>query len=242
MIKFISESSPVEIMDIMENIDDLILKLENLRTRLIYDTPYPTVSFIFFHFIPKFQFKDKYILIFSETICRGLSKVHKSLSRYSTDISEILSDVKIIKIGKNYEVPFGELHEFIPYEEIEDGFMRIEHAFRKLKGDDLLIFFGMHLIPVIYGREILRGLMELYDAIPKDITLLSTCPEHIYDKNLESVIRMFYDIVLRIKKEDELFRFGRDAYLIGVEQSSIPEIKPRFGRYIIDSTGKFIRV
>jgi len=154
----------------------------------------------------------------------------------------MLKDVKIIKIGKNYDVPFGELYEFIPYDEIEDGFVRIEHAFRKLKGDDLLIFFGMHLIPVIYGREILRGLMELYDAIPRDITLLSTCPEHIYDKNLEMIIRMFYDIVLRIKKEDELFRFGRDTYLIGVEHSTIPEIKPRFGRYVIDSNGRFIRV
>ena len=229
-------------MDIMENIDDLILKLENLRTRLIYDSPYPTVSFIFFHYLPKFHFKDKYILIFSETISRSLEKVNRSLSRYSSDIKDILKDIKVIKIGKEYEVPFGELYEFIPYDEVEEGFVRVEHTFKKLKGDDLLIFFGMHLIPIIYGREILRGMMELYDAIPRDITLLSTCPEHVYDRNLETVIRMFYDIVLVIKKEDELFRFGRDTYLIGVEHSTIPEIKPRFGRYVIDATGKFIRV
>jgi len=229
-------------MDIMENIDDLILKLENLRTRLIYDSPYPTVSFIFFHYLPKFHFKDKYVLIFSETISRSLEKVNRSLSRYSSDIKDILKDIKVIKIGKEYEVPFGELYEFIPYDEVEEGFVRVEHTFKKLKGDDLLIFFGMHLIPIIYGREILRGMMELYDAIPRDITLLSTCPEHVYDRNLETVIRMFYDIVLVIKKEDELFRFGRDTYLIGVEHSTIPEIKPRFGRYVIDATGKFIRV
>ncbi len=229
-------------MDIMENIDDLILKLENLRTRLIYDSPYPTVSFIFFHYIPKFHFKDKYVLIFSETISRSLEKVNKSLSRYSTDVKEILKDVRVIKIGKDYDVPFGELYEFIPYDEVEEGFVRVEHTFKKLKGDDLLIFFGMHLIPVIYGREILRGMMELYDAIPRDITLLSTCPEHVYDRNLETVIRMFYDIVLVIKKEDELFRFGRDTYLVGVEHSTIPEIKPRFGRYVIDASGRFIRV
>ncbi len=229
-------------MDIMENIDDLILKLENLRTRLIYDSPYPTVSFIFFHYLPKFHFKDKYVLIFSETISRSLEKVNKSLSRHSNDIKDILKDVRIIKIGKDYDVPFGELYEFIPYDEIEEGFVRVEHTFKKLKGDDLLIFFGMHLIPIIYGKEILRGMMELYDAIPRDITMLSTCPEHVYDRNLETVIRMFYDIVLVIKKEDELFRFGRDTYLIGVEHSTIPEIKPRFGRYVIDSTGRFIRV
>ena len=227
-------------MDAMDTIDNLVFKLENLRTRIIYDSPYPTISFIFFHYIPKFHFKEKYMLIFSETVCRNLEKVYRSLSK--SDVGEYLKDVKIVKIGKNYDVPFGELYEFIPYDDIEDGFVRIEHTFKKLKGDDLLIFFGMYLIPIIFGKEILRGMMELYDAIPRDITLLSTCPENIYDRNLETIIRMFYDIVLRIKKEDEVFRFGRDTYLVGVEHSTIPEIKPRFGRYVIDASGRFIRV
>ncbi len=228
-------------MDVTESIDELVLKLENLRTRIVYDSQYPTVTFIFYHFIPKFGFKDKYVLIFSETVSRSLDKIYRSVSR-NRDIAEVLDNVKVIKIGKSYEVPFGELHEFISYDDIEEGFVRMEQIFRKMKGNDLLLFFGMHLIPVIYGKEILRGLMELYDAIPKDITLLSTCPEHIYDKNLEIIVRMFYDVIIRIKKEDELFRFGRDAYLIGVEQSAIPEVKPRFGRYVIDSTGRFMRV
>ncbi len=228
-------------MDIIESIDELVSKLESLRTRVVYDSQYPTITFVFYHFLPKFGFKNKYVLIFSETVSRSLSKVYKSISR-NKNIAEILRDVKVIKIGKSYEVPFGELHEFISYEDIEEGFVRIEQIFRKINEDDLILFFGMHLIPVIYGREILRGLMELYDAIPKDVTLLSTCPEHIYDRNLETIVRMFYDVIIRIKKEDELFRFGRDAYLIGVEQSSIPDVKPRFGRYVIDTTGRFVRV
>ncbi len=228
-------------MDIIESIDELVSKLESLRTRVVYDSQYPTITFIFYHFLPKFRFKNKYILIFSETVSRSLSKIYGSISR-DKGIAEILRDVRVIKIGKSYEVPFGKLHEFISYEDIEEGFVKIEQIFQKMDEDDLLLFFGIHLIPVIYGKEILRGLMELYDAIPKDATLLSTCPEHLYDRNLETIVRMFYDVIIRIKKEDELFRFGRDAYLIGVEQSSIPDVRPRFGRYVIDITGRFVRV
>ena len=78
---------------------DLILKLESLRTLIVYDSPYVLRSIVFYDIIPYFLDKNKeiYIIIFTDTMERRLAKSYQSVLKVNPEIAKLLSKLKLLR-------------------------------------------------------------------------------------------------------------------------------------------------
>lgn len=111
-----------------------------------------------------------------------------------------------------------------------------------IDNDDLLVFYGMHLIPALYGSSTLIDIMRLFDSLPKEVTLFSPVPEGVNDERVENVLTRFYDVILRIKKDNSIMCLDEEVYLIGVNQSYIRRISQDFSRFRVRGDGKLVKI
>ncbi len=221
---------------------DIIDRFEGRRVRVVYDQTYPAVSLVFYHILPVFSSKRVIVSVYSDTTCRKLKEHYKFVSRHAPDIAETLDRAYVIKIGRKDSIPFGRLYHYIPEDAIKKEFERLEIAAGKLRNDDLLLTFGFYLMPSIYGRWVLRRLIRLLDMLPEEITMVNLSPYGLFDYSTSRVIDRFYDVVVRIVKEEEPLDLGNDIYVIGVEESVTRDIRPGFERFRITSDGRLCKL
>lgn len=221
---------------------DVIDRFEGRRVRIVYDQTYPAVSLVFYHILPVFRNKRVIVGVYSDTTCRKLKEHYKFVSRHAPDIAEILDRAYVIKIGRRDSIPFGRLYHYIPEDAIRREFERLEIAAGKLRNDDLLLTFGFYLMPSIYGKWVLRRLIRLLDMLPEEITMVNLSPYGLFDYSTSRVIDRFYDVVVRIVKEEEPLDLGNDIYVIGVEESVTRDIRPGFERFRIMPDGRLCKL
>ncbi len=221
---------------------DLIPKFEGRRIRIVYDQTYPAVSLVFYHILPEFKSKRIVIGVYSDTTCRKLKEHYKFISKHAPEIAEILDKAYFIKIGRRDTIPFGRLYDFIPEDMLRKEFDRLEIAISKLRENDLVLVFGFYLMFAIYGKWLLRELIKIVDSLPENLTLVSISPYGLYDYNTTRIIERFFDVVIRIVKEEEPLDFGQDIYIIGIEESITREIKPGFERFKILPDGRLSKL
>lgn len=221
---------------------DRIGKFEGKRIRIVYDQTYPAVSLVFYHILPTFKSKRLVICAYSDTTCRKLKEHYRFISERSPDVAKLLDNALFIKIGRRDSIPFGRLYEFIPEDRIKMELNRLELAAGKIRSNDLVLILGFYLMQAIYGRSLLRSLIRLIDILPEDVTLITLSPYGLYDYTTSRIIDRFYDVVIRIVKEEEPLEFGEDVYIIGVEESITREIPPGFERYKILPDGRLCKL
>lgn len=174
-----------------EYILPLIKKLEHLKTRIVFDSRYPMLNLLFSYIIQYFPSKRQIFVIFSDTMCRRLENAYLSFKEESPKIMEILGNASIVKIGLSEDVPFGSLYKQIPYGRPKEILSKLEDLLNKLKNDDLLVFYGIHLIPVLYGADTLSGILRIFDRLPKWITLFAFEPDNVYERYVDNLFRDF---------------------------------------------------
>ena len=221
---------------------DVIPKFEGRRIRIVYDQTYPAVSLVFYHILPEFKSKRLVIGVYSDTMCRKLKEHYRFISKHAPEIAEILDRAYFVKVGRKDTIPFGRLYDFIPEDVVKREFERIELAVSKLRDGDIVLVFGFYLMYAIYGRWLLKNLIRIVDALPENITLVSLSPYGLYDYATTRIIERFFDVVIRIVKEEEPLDFGEDIYIIGVEESITREIKPGFERFKILPDGRLSKL
>jgi len=217
---------------------DEISEFENLRIKILYDSPYALRSLLFYHVLPHFSPKNLFIAVYSDTMQRRLEKTFESIARTSPDIAEILGRAKIIKIGRIGFTSFGKLEHLIP---MDSGwfrtFLKILEEFNE---KDLMLFHGFSLLPRIYGEQSLKHMLKIFESIPEGVTVIGKSHRSIYDEGIHMFINMLYDIVLGIEKiEDVGFE---EFYKIGVTQSIVMDVRPGYARFKIDRTGRLVEV
>ena len=221
---------------------DQIEKFEGKRIRIVYDQTYPAVSLVFYHILPVFKSKRLIVCAYSDTTCRKLKEHYRFISEHSPEIAKLLDKALFIKIGRRDTIPFGRLYEYIPEDRIRMELNRLEIAASKIRSDDLVLILGFYLMQAIYGRSLLRSLIKLIDVLPEDVTLVTLSPYGLYDYTTSRIIDRFYDVVVRIVKEEEPLEFGEDVYIIGIEESITREITPGFERYKILPDGRLCKL
>lgn len=220
---------------------EILSKLEHRRTRIIYDSSYAALCLILYHILPHFSSKRLLIAVYSDVLCRRLEEMYNSLVKDAHEIRGILENAYIIKVGAKEEAPFGQLYSFIPQSNAFEELLGLEGIFSKLKDDDLLILYGLYMFPAIYGKETLRRIIRLFNAIPKKVTVFGLCSEGLYEERVNRIVEKLYDVILRVSKEKEEF-FSEGVYTVGIEQSIVRDIQPGYMRFKILDDGKFVRV
>ncbi len=206
-------------------LDEVVSKIEGLRTLIVYDSKYIVRSIIFGKILPKFSNKKLFIAVYSDSMMRRLAKTYESIP--SKEIRKILDDAAIIKVGLSEKIPFGKLYAFINIH--SEWWEALVEELYKL-GDSLLIFHGFSLLPLVYGKDAWKYLMDIFDALPDEITFINKISTSLYDREIKRFMERFHDVILRIRWEEEFFPVGK-TYWIGVEQSIIFDIKPGYARY-----------
>jgi hypothetical protein len=221
------------------DLEEIISKLEGLRTRVIYDSPYAMKSLLFCYILPHFSSKNLYIAVYSDTMCRNFEKTYQSIARVSPDVAKLLDKSKVIKIGMREDIAYGKLCELI-YPD-SDWFEDFVNTLMKLDDDDFLLFHGFSMIPLMYGPSALRFIQKTLDSLPEDITLVVKQAKGIYDGRTESLIKAFYDVVLKVERCEEIIEFD-ETYEIGIDHSIIIDVRPRSGRFKVGEYGKLVMI
>ena len=228
-------------------IEEVLSLLRNRRVEIAYDSSYPAISLLFYHILPYFTDQNKIFVIYSDNACRRLREVCKSLSKEAPELVNILKNSKAIKIGQKKCIPFGlhcseDVSSFIPEDLALDDYAGLTSIAESVTGEDVLVLVGFYIMPMIYGREALRSIYAMFNALPSEITVFSLYSEGFLENSVDKAIKKLHDVVIRIKREDEFFDFGEDIYLVGVDQSIIREIRPGYARYRIGDDGRFVRI
>ena len=207
------------------DLDDVVSKLEGLRTLIVYDSKYVVRTLIFGKIIPQYADKRLFIAVYSDSMMRRLGKTYESIP--DERIKRILDEAAIIKVGLNENVPFGKLHAYVNihsewWDDLIDELYKL--------GDSFLLFHGFSLLPIVYGNEAWKYLMDIFDALPDEITFVNKISSSLYDENVKRFMERFHDVILAVRREEDFFPVGK-TYWIGVEQSIIFDIKPGYARY-----------
>ena len=216
--------------------EHLFQKMDGRRTRLVYEDTYAGMVFTFYNLLPHFsKFKKLYVVNYSETACRRLGEIYRSMKNENSYLAEIFSRMKIIKVGSRKHTGYGELYEFINSGDVREELKALEDVLSTLPGDAFLMIRGLYLIPAIHGKSILGGVMRLFDAIPDGITLIDYYSEGILEEHLNRIVEKLYDIIIGIRKDDAIF--GDDNFILSIEQSIVQGLEPRSWRVKIGYDG-----
>ncbi len=232
----------IVVVMMMNDINEIIPKLEHTRTRVVYDNIYPAMTLLLQNILPQFATKRIFFAIYSDIMCRGLQRFYTSCAEKSPEVVRLLEKANIIKVGQKKQVIFGNLYKFIPESEAEEELQEVEDAMRDLTDNDLIIFLGFHKLVLIRDYSILKNAIKIFNTIPDKTTVFCFTPAGTYDEKINSLVEGLYDVMIRIKREEEFMAFGEEIYLVGIEHSLIQDIQTGYGRFKITENGKFVRV
>jgi len=230
-------------------VDDLISICDRRRVRVTYTAHLPAVAFLFHHCIPYFvkRNRDIHFLVYSESIARKLKVEYQAffedMSDFKREIKDALDEAEIIKVGTNDKVPFGKLHYLVHIKDPKDTIDNLIPVLKKLDENDVLIIYGLYLIPVIYGFEGIWEILRLFESLKEDLTLVSFVPLEAYPTtSIHGLFREIYDIVINICREKDYVAFGEEIYLLGLEQSYTPKMPPGYIRVRVSPELKLVMV
>ncbi len=221
----------------MSLIESVVPKLEGLRTLVVYDSPVTARILILRHILPHYSNKNIYLAIYSESMCRKARKSYESIIKTHPESANLLNKVKIIKIGFNEEVPFGELHQFINIE--EQWCEKLADILMDFSSKDIIIFHGFSLVQLLYSKDWLVRNLKFFDRIPSDITVINKISKNFYRGWVEGVLRKLHDVVIRAEKSERGLLDHEESYLIGVEESTVIDIPLSSARFKLSETGVF---
>jgi hypothetical protein len=219
------------------DLQQVVSRLEGLRTKLVYDSHRALRSLLFYHILPAFSSKNLFIAVFSDTMHRRLEKTYESIAKKSPEVAELIDKANVIKIGVRKETAFGKLYEFVTKESLWLG--RLFGIMECLGEDDLVILYGFSLIPMMYGSKSIGSVLRLFDSLPVKLTLLVECPEESYNEEIARLTESLYDVVLRVERCDEPGFEG--IYKIGVDQSIVDAVAG-YARYKIEKDGWLVEL
>jgi hypothetical protein len=214
-------------------LEDVIPELENLRTRILYDSSTVKDLIIFQHILPHyFQKSDVYIVLYSEALYYKFKKRGEYLMFKDPNMAKILDDLRIIKIGIYEDCYFGELFDFIKQGDPEIEFESLKDVLSQLKDDDVLILYGSmaYFMATLRKEEALKKLIEIYSILPDRITLFGFKSIHSLHEN-DPLISEFYDVIIRVQKDENAF--DNVTFMFSVE-CQLSQICQKFGRFIIE--------
>ena len=226
----------------------LIPKFQNKRVRIVYDDAYPAISLLYGHILPYFRAKKLVFVTYSDSICRRLHEMYKSMNDDKMPAARLLEKALFIKIGQKECYPFekpcarGYRDLVLIKEDRIFDYEFIENIVEYVTPDCILILAGFYLLPAIHGMRAVKGLYRFFSEIPEETTLFSFYPRNFLDERLNRLLEKLFDVVVSIKKEDEFFQFGGETYLIGIEQSIIRDIKPGYARFRIGEDWNLIEI
>ncbi len=171
---------------------ELLKKLKNLRTLLVYENVYSLEYTLFNEILPTFKDLKTFYIIYSECANRTLKIAGESFKELNKETEKILKNCNIIKIGRNSKIPFGKLYKFITFNENYTDFLK--DALENVEG--LILFYGFSILVL---KSDVKDLVELFDIIPEDVTLICECNKNVYRNEFS----IFFDAVLSIR-EDEM--------------------------------------
>ena len=218
------------------NFEHLFRKMDGRRTRLVYEDTYAGMVFTFYNLLPYFsKLKELYVVNYSETACRRMGEIYRSLKKDNPELAEIFGRMKIIKVGNREHTSYGELHQFINAGDVREELKTLGDVISTLPKNAFLMLRGLYLVPAIYGKAILGDVMRLFDAIPDGITLVEYYSEGILGERLNRIVEKFFDIIIGIRKDDAIF--GDNNFILSIEQSIIQGLEPRSWRVRIGYGG-----
>jgi len=230
-------------------LQSLIPKLEGKRVRIVYDVAYPAISLLYGHILPYFSSKKLIFIVYADSICRRLREMYKSMYTDNLPIANQLKNANLMKIGQKECFPFieGKCVEsdrvtLISEERFFYGYESIESIASSINSEYITVLAGLYLLPAIHGFSAVENIYRIFSEMPEDATLFSFYPNDFLDKHLNKSLEKLYDVIIRVKKEDEFFYFGEEMYLIGIEQSIIKDIKPGYARYRIGEEWNLLEV
>lgn len=225
--------------DEWENFDlDVVPRLEGLRVKILYDSPYALRSLLFYHIIPHFSSKNILIAVYSDTMLRRLEKTYESIARTSPEIAEILEKTRILKIGSESPASFGRLQHALPID--SDWLKTFMQILGKLTERDLILFYGFSLLPRMYGESALKHILRMFESVPDGPTIISKSRRGIYEERINMFINMLYDVIIDIKKIEDVGL--EEFYKIGISQSIVMDVMPGYARFRIDRAGRLVEV
>jgi len=201
----------------LHELDLLLQQLEGTRTLIVYDNLYALGSLLSHHIAYYYSSKKTtYVVMFFETTHMRAKKLYEQIR--NSKIREILNDVKVVKIGIRSDIPFGKLYAFIHKE--GNWLKELTNTLRNINGRDVICFLGITPCIWIFGDNMKRNLLEMYEAIPEGVTTFCEIYKKTYDRNLSDFMDILHDVVLYLKR-CEGFVESRDVYAIEIIQSII---------------------
>jgi len=232
----------VMVIMMIYDINDIIQKLEHTRTMIAYDNIYPALTLLFYNILPQFANRRIFFAIYSDITCRGLRRFYTSSVEKSPELATLFEKANVIKIGQKKQAAFGTLYKFIPESEADEELQKLKDPIDELTDKDVLVFIGFHKLVLINGPGVLKNAIKIFNSLPDEMTVFCFTPLGMYDEKISSFIEGLYDVMIKIKREEELMTFGEEIYLLGVEHSLIQDIQTGYGRFKITENCKFVRV
>jgi hypothetical protein len=155
------------------------------------------------------------------------------------NIARILDDTYIIKIGHSDVPAFGKLYSFIRKD--SKWLDELAVVLRDVNDDDVIVLSGFSLFIAIDSQGALNEAIRLIDLLPENVTIIGFYQDGLYDDRINRIIEKFYDVIIRIKREDGFMGFGETTFLVGVEQSAVGDVEPGFVRFRVGD-GKLVEV
>jgi hypothetical protein len=221
----------------MTLLNNVISKLDGLRTLIVYDSPLAVRAILLGHILPYYSNKNVYIIIYSESMCRRAKKSYESFIKICSEKAKMLDKINIIKIGFNKDVPFGNLYEFINLN--ESWYDRLSNIIKDFDKKDIIIFHGFSLVQLMYRKDWIIKELKFFDSIPSDTTIINKISNNFYRDWIEGVMKKLHDVVIRVEKSETSLLDHEESYLIGVEESIVADLPTFCSRFKLSEDGVF---
>ena len=207
--------------------ENVLPTLNGMRTRIICKKPFIRDLILTQILLPYFSDRRTFIIIYSEALYRKFIKFLENALERNPDLSSIVDNLNIIKVGKSLECRFGNLFAFIEQEDPLEEASELIRCLEGLKNDDILIMHAsMGFFFELLGGDNIKEILEIFSNLPRDITLIGFKSG---ERSIDSLINELYDIIIRIHQDtmiDDLH------YVVSVEWTFSDNLR-EFGRFRI---------
>lgn len=231
------------------SLNKLIALCEGKRVRIAYNAHIPAIAFLFHHFIPQFidEGKKLYFLVYSESLTRKLEVDYQSFFEDMTPekqkVKQSLDDTLVIKVGSDDTIPFGQIDRFIHLTDLDSTMDEMIAMASSLDENALLVEYGLHLIPDIYGSKGLEKVFKFFESLERDLTFVSLVPLKMHSTYpYHGSFQDLYDVVIKVSTEEEFVAFGEETFLIGISHSYTPKIPLGYMRVIVTPDFKLKKI
>ncbi len=207
--------------------DKVLPTLNGMRTRVVCKRPFVRDLILAQIILPYFSDKRTFIILYSEALYRKFIKFIENVLVKCSNLSPVIDNLNVIKVGKSLECRFGRLFAFIEQGDPLEEANELTRCLNELKDDDVLIMHAsMGFFFELLGDNNIKEILEIFSNLPSDITLIGFKSG---ERTIDSLINELYDIIVRIHQDtmiDELH------YVVSVEWTFSDNLR-EFGRFRI---------